>query len=121
MQDASNGRIYTASATTYQDSAVQFSTIMQTDGRDQGTSNWKTVSYVELVGDTQASGTITLEASDNDGSNWKTIGSFNNAVERKRIYRGGAYRGKRMWRITDANNTAGRAQALRIAYRMGQS
>lgn len=119
VQDATNGRIYTFPATTFQDSGVTLSVTLTTEGRDQGTRNRKFVPEVELVGDTQSSGTATLSASDNDFSSFTTIGTFDLTQERKVITRCGSYVGKRAWRITHAQNTAFRAQALRVSYQAG--
>lgn len=116
IQDAANGRIYTFPTTTFQDSGTTITVTLQTEGRDQGTRNRKFVPEVELVGDTQSSGTATLLASDNDYSSFTTIGTFDLTQERKVINRCGSYVGKRAWRVTHAQNTAFRAQALRVNY-----
>ena len=116
VQDAANGRVYTFPPTTYQDSETTFTVTLQTEGRDQKTSNRKTIEYVELEGDTQTSGTATLEYSDDDFQSWVTLGTFDLTEERKRIHRGGTYKGKRAWRLTHAANTAFRAKRLRVKF-----
>ena len=119
LQDATNGRLYTLSTTTFQDSGTTISVTLQTDGRDQGTSSRKTGLYAELIADTQASGTATLSASDDDFATFSTIGVFDLTQERKRIHRVGSWKGKRAWRLTHTANTAFRAKALRVAYQTG--
>lgn len=119
VQDATNGRIYTLSTTTFQDSGTTISVTLQTEGRDQNTSNRKFGEFAELICDTQSSGEATLSASDDDGATYSTIGAFNLASEVKRIYRVGSWVGKRQWRLTHSVNTAWRAKLLRISYSVG--
>ena len=116
IQDATNGRVYTMPPTTYQDNGSNFTVTVQTDTRDQGTSNRKTAIFAELEADTLASGTATLLKSDNDGSSFETLGSFDMTKEQKRVWRCGSYTGKRIWRVTYSGNTAFRAKELRVGY-----
>ena len=120
LQHGTNGKIYTIPDTQYQDDGTTHTVTFQTEGRDYETSSLKTVRYVELIGDTQSSGTATLEYSDDDFTTFTTLGTFDLTSEVKRIYRGLVYKGKRAWRLTHAQNTDFRVKALRIVYEVGE-
>lgn len=87
---------------------------------DLGTGNRKSVQYYELDSDVQASGTATLEVSDDDFQTWTTIGTFDMTKVNPRIYRGGSWKGGRAHRITHSSNTPFRASTLTIKYEVGQ-
>ena len=118
-QDAANGRVYTISDTTFQDSGSAFTMTVQTQLLNNGTAARKFVHWVDLIADTQASGTATLASSDDNGSTWTTRGTFDMTSARKRIASCGSYRGERQYRLTHSANTAFRGQALVEAYSEG--
>lgn len=121
LQRALTGIIYRVNPTIFVDDGSLFpEVILQTEGRDQGTSNRKSVRYIELQADTQSSGSATLAASDDDFTTFTNIGIFDLTKEQKRINRGGSYKGKRAWRLNYSGNTAFRAKALRIVYDVGR-
>lgn len=62
----------------------------------------------------------TLEYSDDDYSTWTTAGSFKLTTSNPRIFRLGAYRGGRAWRLTHSADSAFRAQALKFEYDVGK-
>ena len=102
----------------YQDDSSSMTMTMQLGNSDLGTGKRKFFHKAWLVGDTQSSGTVTLEYSDDDYANWVTAGTFALAnLERPIVGLGSSH--KRAWRLTDANNQAGRYQALDIEYDVG--
>jgi hypothetical protein len=121
IQWGTTGQIFTFGPTLTDDGGANFQVLLQTEGRDQGTSNRKSVKYIELVADTQSAGTATLAASDDDFTSFTNIGVFDLTAERKRIHRGGSYKGKRAWRLTFSGDRAFRGKALRIVYDIGQT
>ena len=100
----------------YDDDGVAYSAVIQLTKLDFGTPKRKIVSCVELICDTQASGTATLEYSDDDFVTWITAGTFDMTSMRPRVHRCGSHRGGRSYRITHSANTAFRAQALDVSY-----
>lgn len=62
----------------------------------------------------------TLEYSDDDYATWTTAGEFKLTTSNPRIYRLGAYRGGRAWRLTHSADSAFRAQALKFEYDVGK-
>jgi hypothetical protein len=92
---------------------------VQTNRTDFGTESWKSIHYVDLLADTQASGTATLERSIDDGTTWTTLGTFDMTVQRKRINRLGGYKGQAQYRLTHSANTPFRASALKFNYTPG--
>ena len=104
----------------YQDDSSTMTMTMQLGNSDLGTGKRKFFKRAWLVGDTQSDGTVTLEYSDDDYASWVTAGTFDLTNLGISINRLGSSR-KRAWRLTDANNQAGRYQALDIEYEVGTS
>lgn len=92
---------------------------VQTAGLDFGTDKRKLVSAIWLDADTQASGTATLEASDDDFATFVTLGTFDMTKHEKKITRCGSHKGERSYRLTHSANTAFRAKSLRVEYTVG--
>ena len=102
----------------YQDDSSTLTMTAQLGNSDLGDPRRKFFHKAWLVGDTQSAGTVTLEYSDDDYATWVTAGTFNLTNLGIPICRLGSSR-KRAWRLTDANNQAGRYQALDIEYEVG--
>lgn len=93
---------------------------IQTSKLNFGTEARKFISKVSLLGsDIQASGTATLEFSDDDYATWTTVGTFDMTKINPFITRCGSNQGGRAWRLTHSANTAFRAQALKFEYEVG--
>lgn len=103
----------------YQDDGAAYTMTIQTSGIDHGTNKRKTVSRITLDADTQASGTATLEASDDDFANFVTLGSFDMTAQDKFLTRCGSHKGARSYRIKHSANTPFRGRSLRIEYKVG--
>lgn len=99
--------------------ATQSTMTIRTSRIDLGTGNLKSPEYYELDSDIQASGTATLEVSDDDYGTWVTIGTFDMTKMHPRIHRGKAWRGGRAHRLTHSANTPFRASTLTIKYSEG--
>lgn len=89
---------------------------VQTSKLDFGTDKRKFVHNIKLIADQQASGTATLEASDDDYATWTTLGTFDMTKVEKRINRCGSHKGGRAYRLTHSASTAFRCEALEIDY-----
>ena len=101
---------------TTADHTTEPSMIVRTQGLDFDTDEHKFVSEIWLDADTQASGTATLECSDDDYASWTTLGTFDMTSHEKRITRCGSHTGERAYRLTHSSDTAFRGRALRIKY-----
>lgn len=121
ISGGTSGKIYTFSDQTpvYTDDGSAFTMTIQTDTWDGGTQDWKQIERIELIGDTQSSGTTTLQISSDDYANFTTIGSFDMTQPRKELFSGGWYQGSVAFKLTNSANTPFRAQALRITYKTG--
>ena len=119
----SDDSIFTISsdASVFQDNGVTYDFIIRTSLINHGTDRRKFVKSIRLLADTQASGTATLAASDDDYANFVTLGTFDMTSMDKRIQPGGSYKGGRSYRITHSANTAFRAWGLEIEYEVGTS
>jgi hypothetical protein len=95
------------------------STKVQLARQDFGSGNRKFLKSIELVADTQASGTTTLEISKDDFTTWTTLGTFDMTKAKKIIYRCGSFTGGASLRLTHSANTAWRAEALIVEYEVG--
>ena len=104
----------------YQDDSSTLTMTVQLGNSDLGDPRRKFFHKAWLIGDTQSSGTVTLEYSDDDYANWVTAGTFSLAnLERPIVGLGSSH--KRAWRLTDANNQAGRYQAIDLEFDVGTS
>lgn len=109
VQDATNGRIYTLSPTVFQDSSSNITVTLQPSRNDFGSPNRKFNPSVSILGDT-TTGSLTVAASDNDGSSFTTFGTIDLSRDVKRLYRLGSFY-NRSYRYTYSDNFALRLQA----------
>jgi hypothetical protein len=110
VQDAANGRIYTMSATTYQDSGVTFSVTKQTPRSNFGSPKRKFEPALDLIADI-TTGTCSVAVSDNDFSSFTTLGTIDMTLPVKRLTRLGSFY-SRSHKFTYTQNAAYRAQAF---------
>jgi hypothetical protein len=119
------GAIYTinpaSSGELHTDNGVAFTMEIRTSKLDFGTDRRKAINSIRLIADTQASGTASLECSDDDYASWTTLGTFDMTQQVKRITRCGAYRGGRAYRLRHSANTAFRGEALEFDYAVGSA
>ena len=111
INPAADGNVYTDDGTAY-DMQIRTSKI------DHGDGGRKFIPLIRLIADTQSSGTVTLEASDDDFGSWETLGTFDLTVAEKEIHSCGSYEGGRAYRLTHSAAAACRAEALEIHYEM---
>jgi len=114
------GKVYrikpASDSDTYQDDGSSYTMEVRTSRIDHGTENRKFVKSIRLAADDESSGTVTLEASDDDYDNWVTLGTFDLSQKDKRIYGCGSYTGGRAYRLTHDDNAPCRIEALEIEY-----
>lgn len=119
-----DGKVYTINPSSdgqlYQDDGAAILTEVRTARIDHGTPLRKFIKRVSLIGDKQAAGTVTLEASDDDYQTWETLGTFDLTSMRPEIARCGSYRGGRAYRLRHSYNGPFRAEALEIEYDIAQ-
>jgi hypothetical protein len=118
MAAVTDGKVY-AFQSGYEDIGSAFSMVIQLARQDFGSGNRKFLKSIELVADTQASGTTTLEISKDDFATFTTIGTFDMTAAKKIIYRCGSFTGGASLRLTHSANTAWRGEALIVEYDMG--
>lgn len=115
-----DGKVYrikpVSDAAVYADDVSTYTMEVRTSKIDHGTENRKFVKSVRLTADEQSSGTVTLEASDDDYGSWVTLGSFDLSQKDKRIYGCGSYTGGRAYRLQHTDNAPCRIEALEIDY-----
>jgi len=116
------GKVYSinpsSSGQLYQDDGESLTMEIRTGKLDFGSSNRIFVKSVSLICDKASSGTVTLEANDNDfdSDDWFTLGTFDLTNDRKRIYRCGSHAHGRSYRLTHSDNAFFRAEAIDIDY-----
>jgi hypothetical protein len=103
----------------YFDDSTAVTLTIQLARQDFGSGNRKFLKSIELVADTQASGTTTLEISKDDFATFTTIGTFDMTEAKKIIYRCGSFKGGASLRLTHSANTAWRGEALLVDYEVG--
>lgn len=111
INPAADGNVYTDDGTAY-DMEIRTAKI------DHGSNVRKIIPRIRLIADTQTSGSVTLEASDDDYQTWKTLGTFDLTRDDKTIHRCGSYKGGRAYRLTHSAAAAFRAEAIEIDYEM---
>ena len=119
------GKVYTihpsADGVLYEDDGVAYTMEIRTSKLDMGTEKRKFVNSIRLVADEQSSGTVTLEASDDDYVTWTTLGTFDLTQRQKMITRCGSYKGGRAYRLRHSADAAFRGEALEIQYTVASS
>ena len=75
------------------------------------------IDNVNLLADTQSSGSTTLATSADDYASFGTIGSFPLTDQQKNLSGGGYYDTSVAFRLTDSGNNAWRGQALVVDWR----
>jgi hypothetical protein len=118
--EGNNGKVFYWSPTpVYQDNGSSYEMMVQTSRIDFGTGNRKFLKSIELVADTQSSGTTSLEISKDDFATFSTIGTFDMTKAQKIIYRCGSFDGGASLRLKHSANTAWRGEALVVDYEVG--
>ena len=95
---------------------ITYSMEIRTSKIDHDYGGRKFINSIRLIADDQASGTATLEASDDDYGSWVTLGTFDMTSHDKKISACGSHVGGRAYRLTHSANTPFRAEALEIDY-----
>jgi hypothetical protein len=115
-----DGKIYTINPASdgelHTDDGSAYTMEIRTSRLDFGTDRRKTVNRIRLVADDQASGSATLEFSDDDYESWTTLGTFDMTRKVKEITRCGAYEGGRAYRLRHSSDAAFRGEALEFDY-----
>ncbi len=119
------GKIYTIRPSTdgelHTDDGDTYTTEIRTSQVDLGTEKRKFIKSIKLVADDESTGTVTLEASDDDYASWVTLGTFDLTQRQKHIYRCGSHKGGRAYRLRHITDGAFRAEALEIEYDFGNT
>lgn len=117
------GKIYkidpVSDGALYRDDGTSYSMQIRTSRLDMGTGKRKFVEEIRLICDRQASGTVTIEASDDDYASWFTLGDFDLTQMEPKVTFCGSHVGGRAYRLTHSANTAFRGEALEFVYTVG--
>ena len=103
-------------AEVYADNGTNYDMEIRTSRINFGTSKRKFIPSIKLICDELSSGSVTLEASDDNYVTWKTLGTFDLTVAEPKITRCGSHKGGRAYRLTHSTNSFFRAEALEIDY-----
>jgi hypothetical protein len=117
MQDASNGRVYTYSPTTFQDNSSNFTVTLQLIRQNHGTPYIKHCHGVSILGDL-TTGNLATSYSDDDYANFSTARNFDLSLQRKFLPRFGQYY-DRAWKFTYTDNYALRLEGFDEAFDIG--
>lgn len=112
---ASDGKIYKMDPTVHIDDAGAILVQVVTDKIDLNTDKWKHQANISLICDTQSSGTVSLDWSDDDYATYNTVRTLDLTLARSNTKAGGTFR-RRAYRIQHSANTPFRAEALEIDY-----
>ena len=117
LQDASNGRIYTLSASTFRDNGVDFTVTLQTSAYDFDISDRKFQPVLDVYGDS-TTGNLAVSVSDNDYSSFITARNIDMSAMYKRLTRLGSFF-KRAFKFTYTDNYALRLEGFQVKIKMG--
>lgn len=101
----------------WQDSSVAFTMTMQTEPYYLNEGLPFIIDDIELLADTQSSGSTTLTSSADDYATFGTIGSFSLTVQQKRLPCGGYYDSNVAFKVADNGNNPWRGQGLKVRWR----
>ena len=112
--NSTSGKLYNVnqSSPVYQDDGSAFTMTFQTQPYSLNKGKGFVINSVELLADTQASGSSTLSISGDDYATFQSPGSFNLTRTTKRVHRCGYYRNHAIFKVEDSGNQAWRGQAL---------
>jgi hypothetical protein len=111
LQDATNGRIYSLSPTTYRDSGSDFTVTIQTTRNNFGASHLrKTEDGLYIMGDT-TTGSLQVSVSDDDFTTFGNARSIDMSKKEKRLARVGGRFFERAHKFTYTDNYPLRLQA----------
>ena len=103
-------------AEVYADNGTNYDMEIRTSRINFGTSKRKFIPSIKLICDELSSGSVTLEASDDNYVTWKTLGTFDLTVAEPKITRCGSHKGGRAYKLTHSTDSFFRAEALEIDY-----
>ena len=110
------GKYYSFTTNQFQDNGSAFTMSIQI-GTDMGTNKRKFVSEFRHEGDVQASGTLSVSYSDDDGATYSTAQTIDLTTTRQRLTGTlGSFVGKRLWKLEHSANTPYRAERVEIDY-----
>lgn len=108
--------MFTGSSAVYQDNGSAFTMSIQV-ATDAGTNKRKFVSELRIEADVQASGTLDVSYSDDDGASFSTAQSISLTSTRMRLTGTlGSFEGTRLWKFEHSANTPFRAKSIEIDY-----
>jgi hypothetical protein len=117
---SSSGKLFylsSGTASSFTDDGTAYTLTIQTQPHYFNDGLPFIIDDIELLADTQSSGSTTLATSADDYANFGTIGSFDLTVPQKRLPAGGYYDSNVAFRLTDSGNNAWRGQALKVTWR----
>ena len=117
LQDATNGRIYTLSASTFQDNSSNFTVTLQTAAYDFDISDLKFLPVLDVYGD-NTTGNLGVAWSDDDYTSFTTARNIDMSGIKKRLTRLGSFR-KRAFKFTYTDNYALRLEGLQGKIKVG--
>jgi hypothetical protein len=103
-----------ASGNTWQDSSSAYTMTIQTEPKFLNGGKPFIIDWIDVICDTQASGSSTVLASGDDYANFDTLGTIDLTSQLKRIQPAGRYESSVAFKLTDAGNQAWRGQALKV-------
>ena len=110
------GKVYEIDKTnlTYQDDSASYTMTIQTPPQVFNNGKAFIIKSIELVADTQASGSTGIAVSGDDYATFTTARNFDNTQTRKKLFRFGRFRNHAIFKLTHSDNTAWRGQVLLV-------
>lgn len=112
------GKVYSLSESglVYTDDTAAYTMTLQTEPYVLNDGKGFVINSVELLADTQASGSTAFYTTADDYANWVTQPSFDMTLTTKEVHRLGLYRNHVAFKLEHSANTAWRAQALKVRW-----
>lgn len=119
FQHATNGKLYYADLTYYNDDGTIFMCDIVTPNYDGGTKKRKTLTRLEVVADQQMGSTLLVRKSDDDYQTWSTFRSIDLGHKKPHISNCGTFT-KRAYHFRHMSNTPMRLKAVELTIEEGE-
>jgi hypothetical protein len=119
VQHLTDGKLYLLSQSTYQDNGTAISFKYVSPLFDAGTLKRKFMSRLELAGDVQSAGDVSVRYSDDDYSTWSTARTISMTGIHQYLVRLGSFR-RRAFELTHTANYPLRLEAMEFELELGE-
>lgn len=109
-----NGITYRLANSSYQDNSTNYSWTITTDNYSLNNGEPFIITHIDLIGDTESSGSVTIQSTEDDYQNFADLGTFDLTQSVKRVDGCGWYPSTVAFKLTETANRQWRGQAIAV-------